>query len=207
MFDLTGQRFGRLVVVVLADVVTRNRRWLCQCDCGERKTVRGGDLRSGRVHSCGCLRRQVVRAKNLTHGQAGRAAASHLYKVWCAMKTRCLNPRQAGFKHYGGRGIGIALEWLNDFSQFARDVGEPPFPKAMLDRIDNDADYRPGNLRWATRSEQNRNRRQKSHCRQGHPFDLLNTSIDPSGRRVCRQCRRARWRRWHQSRRSLGNQA
>lgn len=79
------------------------------------------------------------------------------------MKTRCLNPMYTQFKYWGGRGIGIAPEWLHDFSRFAQDVGEPSFPKATLDRIDNDGDYRPGNVRWATYSEQNRNRRPRKN--------------------------------------------
>ena len=176
-FDLIGQRFGRLVVVAAAPAISRNNVWWCQCDCGERKSIRTGALRSGRVHSCGCLRRQMLSAMNKRHGQATHRARSRLYKAWCAMKTRCLNPKYGGFKNYGGRGIGIAPEWLNDFSRFAQDVGEPPFPKATLDRVDNDGDYRPGNVRWATRAEQNRNQRQHQRAR---PYQRGGRTIIPS---------------------------
>ena len=92
------------------------------------------------------------------------------------MKTRCLNPKYGGFKNYGGRGIGIAPEWLNDFSRFAQDVGEPPFPKATLDRVDNDGDYRPGNVRWATRAEQSRNQRPHQMAR---PYQRGGRTIIP----------------------------
>ena len=157
--DLSGQRFGRLLVVASAGFVNRRQRWLCRCDCGTTTTTRTDTLRAGTTSSCGCLNSALVRASLTKHSQAKRGAKSHLYRAWVAMKTRCLNPRYSQYKYWGGRGISIAPEWINDFSRFAQDVGEPPFPKATLDRVDNDGDYRPGNVRWATRAEQNRNQR------------------------------------------------
>lgn len=79
------------------------------------------------------------------------------FMAWRNMKNRCLNPKHPDFKHYGGRGIGVCGRWQRSFEGFLKDVGDRPSPKHSLDRIDNDADYGPGNVRWATRSQQMRN--------------------------------------------------
>ena len=79
-----------------------------------------------------------------------------IYNVWCSMRQRCNNPKSRMFKHYGGRGIKVCSRW-DDFTAFLSDMGLPP-EGCSLDRIDNDKGYEPGNCRWATRSEQSRNR-------------------------------------------------
>lgn len=80
-------------------------------------------------------------------------------RAWSAMKTRCLNPRMPGFEHWGGRGIKVCDRWRWSFANFYADVGAAPTPKHSLDRINNDGDYEPGNVRWATPSQQASNRR------------------------------------------------
>lgn len=82
-----------------------------------------------------------------------------MYKIWLSLKQRCTNPRNKGYKNYGGRGINVCRQWLTSFQEFLEDVGERPSPKHSLDRIDNDGDYEPGNVRWVIRGEQNRNKR------------------------------------------------
>ena len=74
------------------------------------------------------------------------------------MIQRCVNPKSRYFSHYGGRGIKVCDRWRNSFEDFYADVGERP-PGRTLDRIDNDGDYEPLNVRWATPTEQTRNRR------------------------------------------------
>jgi hypothetical protein len=81
------------------------------------------------------------------------------YWAWRDMKKRCFLPKNKYFHNYGGRGITVCDEWVNDFDQFVDDVGYRPSPAHSLDRIDNNGDYRPGNVSWSTKDQQDNNRR------------------------------------------------
>jgi hypothetical protein len=112
-------------------------------------------LRIGHTKSCGCLIRERIGAVRKTHGLSGTKE----HRAWKAMLTRCLNPKSIGFENYGGRGISVCEEWARSFSAFLTHVGAAPSAEHTIDRIENDSGYKPGNVRWATRSEQMRNRR------------------------------------------------
>ena len=146
--DLTGQRFGRLAAIAYV-----GRSWLCKCDCGSETVILTSSLRSGRTQSCGCLKREKLREKLTTHGCSGMKA----YSSWVDMKDRCLNHHNSDYKNYGGRGIQVCKRWLK-FENFLENMGERP-KSLTLDRINNDGNYEPGNCRWATQTEQNRNSR------------------------------------------------
>lgn len=166
LIDLTGLVFGRLTVLRFAGksgTSGGNTAWLCQCACGATKTVRGSSLKSGTTKSCGCYKRECAVETKTTHG----LSTHPLYLAWLSMQSRCLDQKHKQYKDYGGRGITIHPAWLlpdgeglkNYITYITVYLGEKPSAEHSLDRIDNDGNYEPGNLRWATRSVQNSNRR------------------------------------------------
>jgi hypothetical protein len=134
-------------------------RWRARCDCGQETVVAATKLRTRHTRSCGCLQAEVRAACHTTHGELKGHRMSPEYKSWVGMIERCENRSNRAFDRYGGRGIGICAEWRSSFETFLAAVGRKPSPLYSIDRVDNDRGYEPGNVRWATRTEQNRNRR------------------------------------------------
>ena len=160
---MIGLIFGRLTVIASAGANLRSQSlWICLCECGNLTEVAGYSLKSANTRSCGCLGRES-RIAPRTHGFTVGRRLPPEYLLWCNIIQRCTNPKNRVWKHYGGRGITICELWRNDFAAFLSDVGRRPQPSLTLDRINNDGNYEPGNMRWATRSVQNKNRRRFSH--------------------------------------------
>ena len=154
-----GERNGRLVAV---EIVKRSPSgaafWRFRCDCGTETTARAASVRFGTTKSCGCLRTETIRTASKTHGKRCGGAMAPIYRSWLSMKQRCHNPSDTSYENYGARGIEVCERWRSSFEAFAADMG--PRPEGhTIDRINVDGNYEPGNCRWATATEQVRNRR------------------------------------------------
>lgn len=155
--DLKGMRFGWLV----ADEYLGGGKWLCKCDCGNTKIVKSNWITSGRMLSCGCREFELRSKSHSTHAKS----KDRLYSVFYNMKGRCYNPNNKAYENYGGRGIKICDEWLNDFMEFynwAISTGydhNAPSGQYTIERIDVNGDYCPDNCCWVSISEQQKNKR------------------------------------------------
>jgi len=153
--DLAGQKFSKLTVIKKMEKDKYGVYfWLCQCECGNVKKIRGSHLKSGYTKSCGCLQKEIVTKIAKTYGMAYNLE----YKSWANMKQRCLNKHNSKYKDWGGRGIKVCKRWLK-FENFYKDMGDKPFKSYSIDRIDNSKGYFKENCRWATKKEQARNKR------------------------------------------------
>lgn len=172
--DLTGQRFGKLTVVGVAQehpYNTREKVWECRCDCGNSVLVRGYSLRSGHTQSCGCLSVKTIiqRSYDNDYAKIHGLATSRIYKNYYAMRARCYNTKNQNYPRYGGKGIRVCDEWLNSFEAFYKWAMANGYDDTKtIDRINPDGDYTPDNCRFADASVQGFNRHTQSNNKTGH---------------------------------------
>lgn len=181
--DLTGQKFGRLTVLYKLNNYNKKRPyWLCVCECGNFKEVKGTDLLRGHMKSCGCL----VHKHNLT--------GCKLHGVWFGIKSRCYNKNNQAYKNYGGRGIAVCNEWKDDFQAFYDWSMMNGYKEGLqIDRINNNGNYEPNNCRWVTNKVNCNNRRSNRYftidnvTHTIHEWcDILNINYKTLYSRLCR---------------------
>lgn len=161
--DLSGRVFGYLTVKRLSKRRSKagSILWKCKCRCSKIVHVHTGSLKSKHVRSCGCLHREkaaeqayAIGIANKTHGMT----RSREYECWSRMLDRCFDKTKLAYVNYGKRGVTVCDRW-KDFTLFYEDMGPRPGTEYSIDRINNDGNYEPGNCRWATQLQQQRNRR------------------------------------------------
>jgi hypothetical protein len=153
-----GQKYGRLSIVGFAGKDAKyNRLFFVKCECNPRRephVAYGSGLLAGRISSCGCLQIASVKRTFTTHGMTN----SPEYKSWEGMIQRCTNPKATKYENYGGRGIAVCKHW-EKFENFYADMGPRPAGHSLDRYPDNDGNYEPSNCRWASREQQEQNKR------------------------------------------------
>lgn len=150
-------KFGRLRVFGCSGKESGSHAYImeCICDCGTIKSVNLYSMEAGLTKSCGCLNRELTRERCTTHGMSHTSEWQILHQI----KARCTNPKNSAYPRYGGRGIKVCQRWLDSYDDFLADVGKRPSRAHTLDRINNNGNYEPGNVRWATYAQQGANKR------------------------------------------------
>lgn len=158
---IKGQKYGRLTIIELDHMKTYTNHngkvpyVKCLCDCGNITIVSLPSIKAGNSASCGCFNKELASKRSKTHGLSKTTE----YSIYIDIKKRCYTKTSTHYKDYGGRGITICQEWLDDFMNFYNDMGEKPGDEYSIDRIDNNGNYSKENCKWSTQSQQCRNRR------------------------------------------------
>lgn len=155
--DITGKKYGRLLVIGHYHSDMKKSYWKCKCECGNEIICIGDNLKNGHTKSCGCLRKdkcKIAGKQSFKHGYTGK----RLLKIWQGMKQRCINITREHYKYYGGKGIKVCREWLDSRNFIKWAIANGYQENLTIDRINGRGDYEPGNCRWVTMKVQNQNK-------------------------------------------------
>jgi len=150
MNDLTGQRFGKWVVIKFDGIANKHSRWICKCDCGTIKSVEVSTLKSGKSAGCAKCRKPYIK-----HGMSNEK----IYGVWHGMIQRCENKNAKAYPNYGGRGIKVCEEWHEFTTFYDWAINSGYGNEVEIDRINVNGNYEPENCRWITHKAQQSNKR------------------------------------------------
>jgi hypothetical protein len=152
--DLTGRRFGRLLVQSYEKTVKGVCYWVCRCDCGGFKIIASSSLRYGLTNSCGCLSKEFTSTRSTIHGEARKTKE---YKTWEGIKSRCYTQSDKRYYCYGARGIKVCARWKKSYEAFLMDMGRAPTKRYSIERINVNGDYSPSNCKWIELPDQSNN--------------------------------------------------
>lgn len=176
--DLTGKKFERLKVIDRAPSRKGQTMWNCLCKCGNTTIVSSQNLKTGHTQSCGCYNIQRATEANIKHNGVG----TRLYRTWQGMKNRCYNPKCEYYPDYGGRGITVCKEWIDNFESFQEWALTNGYEESLtIDREDNNGIYEPSNCRWVTMKIQSNNRRSNRYITVDNITHTLEEWADISG--------------------------
>lgn len=159
--NIIGNKYGRLTAIKFAYKKKGKSYWLFNCECKKNKIIQSNNVTAGKIVSCGCYLKEIrpiFASFNFTNREGGKGRRTAEYRTWASMKSRCNNPKNYGYKNYGGRRIKVCKRW-NRYENFLVDMGRKPSNNHSIERIDNNKGYFKKNCKWATRKEQNRNKR------------------------------------------------
>jgi len=176
---MTGRSYSNLTILRRGEDYVKpsgakDTQWVCLCSCGNEKLIRATSIKNGDTKSCGCISKKATSERFKKHGMT----KSKIYAVFTAMKSRCFNKNNKRYDDWGGRGITVCKEWLENPEKFLLWAKKTGYAEGFtLDRIDNDKNYSPSNCRWATYEEQNVNKRMAKSNTSGYAgvfFDVRN---------------------------------
>lgn len=178
--EIINKKFGKLFVIKKSCEKASNGeyKYECLCDCGKKTNVKGSNLKNGNTKSCGCSRNMI----NAKLSKGYRKNNIRLYNIWASIRQRCYYKKSKQYKDYGGRGIKICDEWLNNFVEFELWAKQNGYKENLtIDRINVDGNYEPSNCRWVTMKEQNNNKRNNRYIEYNNEIHTLSEWSDILG--------------------------